>query len=73
MTIWYLNLILLLFDYHNRPHWAKSWEYVPNITEYLHEQLGERIKKFEAVRAKYDPNNLFFDNESLKRVFYGTK
>jgi FAD/FMN-containing dehydrogenase len=46
---------------------------VPNITQYLHEQLGERAKKFEAVRAKYDPNGIFFDNESLKQVIYGTK
>ncbi|CAB4440774.1 unnamed protein product [Rhizophagus irregularis] len=59
--------------YNARPHWAKSWEYVPNITQYLHEQLGERAKKFEAVRAKYDPNGIFFDNESLKQVIYGTK
>ncbi|RIA90986.1 hypothetical protein C1645_768607 [Glomus cerebriforme] len=59
--------------YNALPHWAKSWEYLPNITEYIHDKLGERINKFEAVRVKYDPNNMFFDNESLKRVFYGTK
>ncbi|GBB84313.1 hypothetical protein RclHR1_10920008 [Rhizophagus clarus] len=59
--------------YNARPHWAKYWEYIPNITEYLHEKLGDRLGKFEAIRAKYDPNNIFFDNESLKRVFYGTK
>lgn len=73
MIILHLNLILFAFDDHTRPHWAKSWEYVPNITQYLHEQLGERAKKFEAVRAKYDPNGIFFDNESLKQVIYGTK
>jgi len=53
------------------PHWAKLWEYVPNIHEYLRNQLGERIKKFETVRERYDPRKIFFDNQSLERVFYG--
>jgi len=57
--------------YNARPHWAKSWENVPNIKGYLHNLLKERIQRFEAVRAKYDPTNMFFDNDSLREVFYG--
>jgi len=57
--------------YNALPHWGKYWEYVPNIHEYLHNQLGERLQKFEAIRAKYDPSKIFFDNQSLERVFYG--
>ncbi|CAJ0631594.1 6953_t:CDS:2 [Entrophospora sp. SA101] len=57
--------------YNARPHWAKSWEDVPNIKGYLHNLLKERIQRFEAVRAKYDPTNMFFDNDSLREVFYG--
>ncbi|CAG8492415.1 5971_t:CDS:2 [Ambispora leptoticha] len=57
--------------YKARPHWAKHWEYVPGIKPYLHETMYEQIQKFEKVRAKYDPEKLFFDNESLKEVFYG--
>ncbi|CAG8492382.1 5969_t:CDS:2 [Ambispora leptoticha] len=58
--------------YQARPHWAKNWEPVPGIKPYLHNLLGDRILKFENVRKKYDPNNTFFDNDSLKQVFYGS-
>ncbi|KAG9287504.1 hypothetical protein G9A89_023876 [Geosiphon pyriformis] len=58
-------------QYHAKPHWAKHWEYVPEIKPYLHSHLAERVKQFEKVRLKYDPQGMFFDNESLKEVFYG--
>ncbi|CAG8628299.1 14461_t:CDS:2 [Ambispora leptoticha] len=61
----------LMSKYGARPHWAKEWESVPGIKQYLHKALGDRIATFEKVRAKYDPNNTFFDNDSLKQVFYG--
>ncbi|CAG8572624.1 1213_t:CDS:2 [Paraglomus occultum] len=57
--------------YNARPHWAKYWENIPNIKSYLHEKLQSKIQRFEAVRRKYDPTNVFFDNASLRRVFYG--
>ncbi|CAG8515054.1 11815_t:CDS:2 [Ambispora gerdemannii] len=57
--------------YKARPHWSKHWEYVPGIKPHLHDTLSGQIQKFEKVRAKYDPEKLFFDNESLKEIFYG--
>ncbi|CAG8515018.1 11813_t:CDS:2 [Ambispora gerdemannii] len=62
----------LMDKYQARPHWAKNWEPIPGIKSYLHDLLGDRILKFENVRKKYDPNNTFFDNDSLKQIFYGT-
>ena len=62
--------MLAIFDYDIRPHWAKSWEDIPGIKEYLHNILQERIIKFENIRKKYDPNKIFFDNDSLRQVFY---
>lgn len=55
-----------------RPHWAKSWENVPGVKDYLHDLLKARIEKFDAVRKKYDPYDMFFDNESLRHIFYGS-
>ncbi|CAG8486177.1 10657_t:CDS:2 [Ambispora leptoticha] len=57
--------------YKTRPHWAKEWEPAPGIQKFLHEELGERLAKFEKSRAKYDPEKTFFDNKILQKVFYG--
>ncbi|CAG8492319.1 5966_t:CDS:2 [Ambispora leptoticha] len=56
--------------YQARPHWGKEWEHVPGIIPYLHTRLSDQIKTFEIVRAKYDPKKIFFDNDSLNRIFY---
>ncbi|CAG8492351.1 5967_t:CDS:2 [Ambispora leptoticha] len=61
----------LISKYGARPHWAKEWESVSGIKQFLHKSLGDHITTFEKVRVKYDPNNTFFDNDSLKQVFYG--
>ncbi|RHZ71337.1 hypothetical protein Glove_259g36 [Diversispora epigaea] len=58
-------------NYNAKPHWAKEWEYVPNIRSYLSQAYKSQINTFEEIRKKYDPKNLFFDNESLQEIFNG--
>ncbi|CAG8627315.1 10218_t:CDS:2, partial [Dentiscutata heterogama] len=59
-----------LFDkYRARPHWAKNWNLHPNVNLYLSDILSDQIKQFEKVRAKYDPDKIFFDNQSLQDIF----
>ncbi|CAG8529243.1 4580_t:CDS:2, partial [Ambispora gerdemannii] len=53
-----------------RPHWAKEWESLPGIKPFLRTSLGNRLETFEKVRAKYDSKKTFFDNDSLKQIFY---
>ncbi|CAG8438800.1 6674_t:CDS:2 [Diversispora eburnea] len=57
--------------YNAKPHWAKEWEFVPNIISYLSQAHKKQIKIFEKIREKYDPDKLFFDNESLQEIFDG--
>ncbi|CAG8812300.1 40617_t:CDS:2, partial [Gigaspora margarita] len=58
------------FDkYKAKPHWAKEWEFIPNVTSYLSNVLSDQIKQFEQIRAKYDPDKIFFDNKSLQEIF----
>ncbi|CAG8454035.1 7560_t:CDS:2 [Ambispora gerdemannii] len=58
-------------NYQARPHWAKEWESLAGIKPFLRTGLGNRLETFEKVRAKYDSNKTFFDNDSLKQIFYG--
>ncbi|KAF0555484.1 FAD-binding domain-containing protein [Gigaspora margarita] len=51
------------------PHWAKEWEFIPNVNSYLANTFSDQIKKFEKIRAKYDPDKIFFDNKSLQDIF----
>ncbi|KAF9159880.1 hypothetical protein DFQ26_006091 [Actinomortierella ambigua] len=46
-------------NFHARPHWAKMWEHVPGIVPYLRQEAGSRFDKFDAIRKKYDPNDMF--------------
>ncbi|CAG8662675.1 1669_t:CDS:2 [Acaulospora morrowiae] len=57
--------------YHAQPHWAKLWEHVPDIIPYVRKSLGKRRKIFEEVRKKYDPKQMFFDNETMKKILIG--
>ncbi|CAG8625197.1 8681_t:CDS:2 [Cetraspora pellucida] len=58
------------FDkYKAKPHWGKQWEFIPNVRSYLSDVLSDQIKQFEKVRAKYDPDKIFFDNKSLQDIF----
>ncbi|CAG8625180.1 8680_t:CDS:2 [Cetraspora pellucida] len=58
------------FDkYKAKPHWGKQWEFIPNVKSYLSDVLSDQIKQFEKVRAKYDPDKIFFDNKSLQDIF----
>ncbi|KAF9931241.1 hypothetical protein FBU30_010566 [Linnemannia zychae] len=42
-----------------RPHWAKIWESIDNIEQHLLDINGDRIQKFNTIRKKYDPDNMF--------------
>lgn len=57
--------------YKAKPHWAKKWEFIPNVLSYLSDVYSDQIKLFEKVRAKYDPDKIFFDNKSLEEIFNG--
>ncbi|KAF0551121.1 FAD-binding domain-containing protein [Gigaspora margarita] len=58
------------FDkYKAKPHWPKEWEFIPNVDSYLSNILLDQIKKFEKVRAKHNPDKIFFDNKSLQDTF----
>ncbi|CAG8635201.1 8729_t:CDS:2, partial [Racocetra persica] len=58
------------FDkYKAKPHWGKQWEIIPNVQSYLSGVLSDQIKQFEKVRAKHDPDKIFFDNKSLQDIF----
>ncbi|KAF9105943.1 hypothetical protein BGX29_010927 [Mortierella sp. GBA35] len=48
-------------NFQARPHWAKMWEHVPGMHSYLREQNGERYDRFEAIRKKYDPKEMFMN------------
>ncbi|CAG8500040.1 1733_t:CDS:2 [Racocetra persica] len=55
--------------YNAQPHWGKMWEHVPGVIPHVRKYMGDRLDKFENVRAKYDPNETFFDNDSLRKLF----
>ncbi|CAG8820761.1 45579_t:CDS:2, partial [Gigaspora margarita] len=48
-----------------------KWEFIPNVLSYLADVYSDQIKLFEKVRAKYDPDKIFFDNKSLEEIFNG--
>ena len=53
-----------------RPHWAKSYEGVPDIIARTRAAYGDRIARFMAIRAseKLDPANTFV-NPLLQKLF----
>jgi hypothetical protein len=53
-----------------RPHWAKSYEGVPDIIARTRAAYGDRIERFMAIRAseKLDPANTFV-NPLLQKLF----
>ncbi|KAG0048834.1 hypothetical protein BGZ83_006274 [Gryganskiella cystojenkinii] len=53
-------------NYRSQPHWAKMWEHIPGIVPYLQQQTGDRYKKFEEIRKKYDPQGMFMNGTFAK-------
>jgi len=51
--------------------WPSYWEKIPEVFPQTRASLGDRRNQFNKFRTKYDPNGMFFDNESLKRVLLG--
>ncbi|KAG0225071.1 hypothetical protein BGW41_004834 [Actinomortierella wolfii] len=49
-----------------KPHWAKMWEHIDGIEEYLLRTTGDRLQKFEAIRRKYDPDGMFMNKTFAK-------
>ncbi|KAF8938712.1 hypothetical protein EDD21DRAFT_427884 [Dissophora ornata] len=48
-------------EFNARPHWAKMWEFIPGIVQYLRRQAGHQYDQFEIVRKKYDPEGMFMN------------
>ncbi|KAI8598071.1 hypothetical protein EDD21DRAFT_356691 [Dissophora ornata] len=51
-----------LEKYNAKPHWAKLWEKVPNVMQYLREQYGERVSEFNRIRRTQDPHDMFVND-----------
>ncbi|CAG8560351.1 6750_t:CDS:2, partial [Scutellospora calospora] len=54
--------------YDAQPHWGKLWEHIPGIIPHVRKHIGSRLEIFEKIRAKYDPDEYFFDNKSLRQI-----
>jgi hypothetical protein len=52
-----------------RPHWAKEWEFIPGITEFIGRAYGEGLRQFLDIRTSLgvDPDGMF-SNDLLDRV-----
>ncbi|CAG8512679.1 7946_t:CDS:2 [Paraglomus brasilianum] len=57
--------------YETRTTWSSYWERIPEVFPQTRTSLDDRRNQFNKIRTKYDPNGMFFDNESLKRVLLG--
>ncbi|KAF8976672.1 hypothetical protein BGZ46_008064 [Entomortierella lignicola] len=60
-------------NFQTRPHWAKLWEVIPGIAPYLRQQSGGRYDKFNAIRKKYDSNDMFLTDTFSGVLGYGEK
>ncbi len=58
---------------HNaRPHWANSFESIPNIIARTRAAYGDRIQRFVDIRRRegVDPDDTFL-NPLLQKMFFG--
>ena len=55
-----------------RPHWAKYWQNLTvdgkPMTDYLKNQYKNEIAKFNEIRKRMDPHNIFLNN-TLSKIF----
>ncbi|KAF9931240.1 hypothetical protein FBU30_010565 [Linnemannia zychae] len=48
-------------NFNARPHWAKLWEEMDDIDQHILNTSGDQIRKFNTIRKKYDPENMFLN------------
>ncbi|KAF9921577.1 hypothetical protein FBU30_008369 [Linnemannia zychae] len=53
-------------NFNASPHWGKVWESMDNINQHLLNIYGDRAEKFESIRKKYDPQDMFLNNTFAK-------
>ncbi len=53
-----------------RPHWAKEYQHIPNITQYIKNNLHENILRFNQIKdqLQVDPTHMFV-NQTLEELF----
>jgi hypothetical protein len=53
-----------------QPHWAKEYQHIPGITQYIKNNLNENITRFNQIKdqLQVDPNNMFM-NQTLQEIF----
>ncbi len=53
-----------------RPHWAKEYQHIPNITQYIKNNLRENILRFNQIKdqLQVDPTDMFV-NQTLEELF----
>jgi hypothetical protein len=53
-----------------RPHWAKEYQHIPQITQHIKRNLGENILRFNQIKdqLQVDPDNMFV-NHTLQEIF----
>ena len=57
-----------------RPHWAKEWEFIPDIEAFIGQAYGDQLKQFLAVHNALgvDPEHMF-SNDLLDRVVFANR
>ncbi|KAF9401238.1 hypothetical protein BGX21_002327 [Mortierella sp. AD011] len=55
-------------NFNAQPHWAKDWEGLPGIYPHIRKHAGARFEKFDVIRRKYDPEDMFM-NKTFAGVF----
>ncbi|KAF9360622.1 hypothetical protein BGX26_008460 [Mortierella sp. AD094] len=53
-------------NFNAQPHWAKDWEKLPGIYPHIRNHGGARFDQFDAIRRKYDPEDMF-----MNKIFAG--
>jgi len=53
-----------------RPHWAKEFQHIPNVTQCIKSNLDENIRRFNQIKdqLQVDPMNMFV-NSALAEIF----
>lgn len=53
-----------------RPHWAKEFQHIPGITQFIQDQFSGNIRRFNEIKSQLhvDPDHMFI-NPALKEIF----
>ncbi|KAG0051193.1 hypothetical protein BGZ83_004014 [Gryganskiella cystojenkinii] len=58
----------MMMRYNAKPHWAKLWGLSPNVHHRLRVAYGKRLVRFNEIREKQDPTNMFV-NDMFEKLF----